>query len=384
MASRSIPAIFMWLLILSAGRNTLAQTYDLNGQLSGWVLVKPDESYETLVGFRYIPELSIQQRIAESYSVDTLLSVNAYGFGVIHPSETDGTDGDVKPYRIWLRFSSSQFEMRAGLQKITFGPAKLLRPLMWFDRTDPRDPLKLTDGVYGLLGRYFFLSNANVWLWGLFGNDDKKGWETDASNKERVEYGGRLQFPMLGGEIAGSYHHREIDLTNPDAGHLLSFVYDIPEDRFGIDGRWDAGIGLWFESALIHQQHVENPDIRYQSFFCFGIDYTFDWGNGIHFIGEHLTFGFSEKAFGSITDNAVSALSLNYPISLLDDLTAMLYYDHSNFNMYRLITWQRTYDNWGFYIIGFWNPNQSDPIQLRQSENLFAGKGVQVMIVFNH
>jgi len=140
-------------------------------------------SVETQAGFRYIPGLSIHHPITETWSADALLSANAYGYAIIHPSEPDEADGEIKPYRIWLRFSSSQYELRAGLQKIAFGSATLLRPLMWFDRTDPRDPLKLTDGVHALLGRYFFLSNANVWLWGLWGNDDKKGWEAVASDK---------------------------------------------------------------------------------------------------------------------------------------------------------------------------------------------------------
>lgn len=35
---------------------------------------------------------------------------------------------------------------------------------MRFDQVDPRDPLKLTDGVRGLLGRYCFLNNADIWL----------------------------------------------------------------------------------------------------------------------------------------------------------------------------------------------------------------------------
>jgi len=56
---------------------------------------------------------------------------------------------------MWIRLSTKQFELRAGLQKINFGSATLLRPLMWFDKIDPRDPLQLTDGVYALLARYY-------------------------------------------------------------------------------------------------------------------------------------------------------------------------------------------------------------------------------------
>jgi hypothetical protein len=67
------------------------------------------------------------------------------------------SNGDIKPYRLWARYSTSQLEIRAGLQKINFGSANILRPLMWFDQMDPRDPLQLTDGVWGILGRYYTL-----------------------------------------------------------------------------------------------------------------------------------------------------------------------------------------------------------------------------------
>ena len=76
----------------------------------------------------------------------------------------------------------------------------LLRPLMWFDRIDPNDPLQLTEGVYGLLLKYTFLNNANIWLWGLYGNDDPKGWEAVPTQRKSAEYGGRLQAPFLSGE----------------------------------------------------------------------------------------------------------------------------------------------------------------------------------------
>ena len=88
--------------------------------------------------------------ICEKYSINSEISLNSFGSGMIHAFDDIDTDGTLKPYRMWLRLSTSQLEIRAGLQKINFGSAALLRPLMWFDRIDPRDPLQLTDGVYGL------------------------------------------------------------------------------------------------------------------------------------------------------------------------------------------------------------------------------------------
>ncbi|MDR1585772.1 MAG: hypothetical protein LBS07_06360, partial [Prevotellaceae bacterium] len=104
-------------------------------------------------------------------------------------------------------------EVRLGLQKINFGSAQLFRPLMWFDAIDPRDPLQMTDGVWGGLFRYYFQNNANFWLWTLYGNDEVKGWETAPSAQSLPEIGGRVQLPLKQGEVALSYHLREADFS---------------------------------------------------------------------------------------------------------------------------------------------------------------------------
>jgi hypothetical protein len=261
---------------------------------------------------------------------------------------------------------------------------------MWFDRMDPRDPLQLTKGVYGLLGRYYFLNNANVWIWGLLGEDETKGWETFPSEKNSVEFGGRVQIPLYDGEIAFSYHHREVDLENQIFPDLSSSEGGIPENRFGLDAKWDVGIGLWFEGVLIHQDH-EIPSLRYKRLINVGMDYTFDLGDGLSFIGEYFTIGTSENVFDSGEAISISAVSVNYPLGLLDNITAIVFYDWDNQDWYRYLRWQREYDNWGIYLLGFWNPDEFEIYQNRQEDSPYAGKdspyagkGLQLLIVFNH
>jgi hypothetical protein len=356
-----------------------AVEYDFKGQLSGWAIVaQSQEMWNHNIGLRYIPEASLNQSLTSDSFIDAEVSLN----GFLTYDDSDVSDNsDIEMYRLWLRYSSSQFEVRAGLQKITFGPAMLLRPLMWFDRIDPRDPLQLTEGVYGLLGRYYFLNNANVWLWGLYGNDETKGWEVIPSAKDKLEYGGRLQLPLLSGEIAASYHHRVANLQN----QLLSSPQsvEIPEDRFGLDGKWDIGIGVWFEGTLTHKE-LEISPLGYQRLITIGMDYTFDFGNGLNFIGEYLTIESSEKAFGSGDGISFSAVYSSYPIGLLDNLTVMINYDWENHDWYRYANWQRRYDNWSIYFIGFWNPDEFRIQQSQRERSLFAGQGLQLMVVFNH
>ena len=139
-----------------------------NGEISGWISFNSKDHRKRRWAFNN-SSLSIESDITQTYSVDTELSLNAYWYSLMDLPDHAVTDSEIDPYRLWLRLSSSRFELRAGLQKISFGSATLIRPLMWFDRIDPRDPLQLTDGVYGLLARYYFLNNANLWIWGLYG-----------------------------------------------------------------------------------------------------------------------------------------------------------------------------------------------------------------------
>jgi hypothetical protein len=368
-------------LILVCSGVTHALESDFGGQLSGWTIQsRNQDEWENNTGLRYIPFLNLTHSLDEDTFFDTELSINSF---LTTDENSDGEHGDIDIYRLWIRYASPQFEIRAGLQKINFGSAVLLRPLMWFDRMDPRDPLQLTEGVYGLLGRYYFLNNANVWIWGLLGNDETKGWEIFPSEKDSVEFGGRVQTPLFNGEIAFSYHHRKVDLQNQIFPIPLSYEGSIPENRFGLDGKWDLGIGVWFEGALIHQDQ-ELSSLRYKRLINVGMDYTFDLGNGLNFIGEYFTMATSDNAFDSGEAISISAVSVNYPLGLLDNITAIIFYDWDNQDWYRYLRWQREYDNWGIYLMGFWNPDEFMIYQTRQEESPFAGKGVQLMVVFNH
>lgn len=365
-------------------KQAFSQTLGLHGQLSGWATSSPDESLISQAGLRYIPDILVEKTFDNHFKADAEISLNTDATGLFNGRENTKFEGQLKPYRVWVRFSGDQFETRLGLQKINLGSATLFRPLMWFDRIDPRDPLRLTDGVYGLLLRYYFLNNANIWFWGLYGNDEIKGWEVAPTTEQSVEYGGRVQTPLFKGEVGLTYHHRQADFT-PTALPLdrIHDVTSVPEDRLGLDGKWDIGVGLWFEGALIHQK-TDFPGIKYRRLWTVGVDYTFGVGNGLSAVGEYFNSESADQAFSSGEGQSFSALSMNYPLGLVDNVSAILYYDWENQDWYRTVTWQRTYDNWSFYLIGFWNPEELRLNPNQTGNNPFAGKGLQFMVVFNH
>ena len=373
----------VWSLILLLCIPAFSQTYGFKGLISGWITGNTESSIKPTSGIRFIPEFSLDKSLGTKYTLDAEFSLNAYGTGTFHAGDDIRTKGDVKPYRLWVRFSSSQFEARLGLQKINFGSATLLRPLMWFDRIDPRDPLQLTDGVYGLLLRYYFVNNANIWAWGLYGNDDPRGWEILTPDDDALEFGGRLQSPLGNGEVAFTYHHRDIVLPRLLTEQVFpNEPLAIPENRYALDGKWDIGIGVWFEGVLIHQ-HSRSLQFSWQRMLNLGLDYTFPWGNGVNVIGEHFAYVSADKALGSGQSFQFSALALNYPISLLDSIQGIIYYDWENKDLYNFVNWQRTYDLWSFHVMGFWNPERFQIYQTQTGNNLFAGRGFQIMAVLN-
>jgi hypothetical protein len=75
---------------------------------------------------------------------------------------------------------------------------------------------------------------------------------------------------------------------------------------------------------------------------------------------------------------------MSYPVGILDQVSAIFYRDWRNRQWYRIAIWQRKYDNWSLYLLGFWNPETIQIYRGQGQTNPFAGTGVQVIVVFNH
>ncbi len=378
------------------------------GQASAWANVNPGNDLPFWMGLRYIPQLNINVRMDDDRLLDFEFSANINGSGGIKTYDEYDHEGNIKPYRVWARYSGNQFEVRMGLQKINFGSASMLRPLMWFDQVDPRDPLQLTDGVWGVLGRYYFLNNVNIWIWGLYGNKGPKTWEIGETRNKTPEFGGRLQVPVPRGEAALSFHHRKADLhelgisflqndfassffpvntqeeARPDLWDYINFFSDnIPENRLGFDAKWDVETGLWIEATWI-QKRQDLLQMTNQHLFTLGADYTFDIGNGMYLRVEQILISMDRDPFEMGNRNNFTAATLSYPLGIFDNISAIVYRDWTNRNTYNFINWQRTFDRFIFYLMAFWNPETFRLPQQSDGGQMFSGKGFQLMIVFNH
>jgi len=374
--------IAVLLLIILAPLHAQDSIFKLKGQLDAYTALNFANPIQLQTGARFIPSISIGKNWKNNLKFDSEISFDNYLDYHFTNWKNDGSSSRIKPYRLWLRFSSERFEFRAGLQKINFGSAVMLRPLMWFDRLDPRDPFQLTDGVYALLGRYYFQNNANAWLWMLWGNDKTKGWETVPSVRKIPELGGRMQFPVPKGEVAISYHHRTADLSRLINPANIHGVTSYPEDRLGIDGKWDLGVGLWGEYALIHSSLDTAYFQAWSKLFTLGMDYTFSLGNGLYMATEFFRYSNANKIFEPGVNKTFSTLTVNYPMGT-NKLAGIIYYNWTDRSWYRFINLQRQSDNWTFYLFLFWNPDRIAIYNTGVENNMFAGKGIQLMAVFN-
>lgn len=369
-----------------------AAEHDLRGQVSAWIVGSSDggEHFHN-GGIRYIPQYTFRQPIDGERFFDLAVMLNGWAaFG----SAKNADDADLELYRLAFRFATAQTEARIGLQKINFGPAFLLRALMWFDSLDPRDPLQLTDGVYAARFRYVAMNNASLDLWGLYGNNDLKGIEMLPSDEERPEFGGRLQFPVPSGEIGLTFHNREVD------GSPV-FLHDFTENRYALDGKWDIEIGLWFEAVFQQQLYQSNfvaaipgaggalidgrgTPYDWTKIMTLGADYTFDIGNGMHVLCEHLFLVFSKEPFGWKEDQQISAYSINYPIGYLDNVSAIGVYSWDTEHYYQYLSWQRTWDDLILKLGLFHYPDPDIPGGVYTRQFVGTGYGGQITVIYNH
>jgi len=350
-----------------------------DGQVSVFGNYSPDNQYYLFAGGRYIPEINYNHALDSGRSFDVLASADISGSILSDPFQDLQDDGNLALYRLWARYAGQNYQVRVGLQKLDFGVATLLRPLQWFNQIDPRDPLALTNGVYGVMGNYYFQNNANIWAWGLYGNNKRRGLDATATNDEIPEFGGRLQLPFFTGEIGFTYHHRKADASlvlNDNA------FRNIAENRWAIDAKIDWIVGLWLETTYIHK--AENlGQLTNQNLVNLGSDYTFGLGNGLTVIAEHLFYGSSEEPFSNNYAN-ISATSMSYALGFFDSLSGLAYHSWDTKSTTFFINYQHQFKKVVGYLMGYYNPSEFQGIQQNELVNNFSGPGVRVMLVLNH
>ena len=353
---------------------------DIDGQLNFQGNIGLDDDKILFSGLRYLPELNYDYELDSLKTFTVQLAGNLSASKFFNSQNKSDQEIDFSPYRIWARYIYKQTEFRLGLQKIDFGSAILLRPLQWFNEIDPRDPLRLTNGVYGILFRQYFNDNSNIWLWNLYGNEKTRGFDFLPTLENNPEYGFRYQRIIRNGEIGFSYHNRR---AGQDYQKIINPYMKNPESRFGFDAKWDFGIGLWLESTYINRKK-DIGNFSKQFLLTLGSDYTFGIGNGLNIIAEHLITGYGKSNIFRQEKTEYSAINVSYPLNLSQSFSFLYYHQWQTSNNTFLMNYQYQFDKFVGYLLGYYNPKSQGGIQQNEIINTFAGPGIQFLIVFNH
>jgi len=320
---------------------------------------------ESPTTFRYIPQWRVDQELTSSRRLGFDAAVDMYNYSL----GDSLVEVDADPYRLTLRYDTPRTQLRVGLQKINFGPARMLRVLQWFDELDPRDPLALSPGVWALMGRNFFDNGANIRLWSMVDAPDRRRVVTSPAADMPIDIGGRLEYPLPAGTLGLTLH--SMGVRGMDV---------VQEQRGAIDLRVDAVIGLWTEVMFSHSEDLIKPD---QVSAMVGVDYTFGIGNGLYLAAESNIVHMGDVGDEMPWVAGSTALMGTYNLGLSDGLTAYLYAINivgRDTDYMPTVGWQHTAGNWLFYLALYDLPQLTGANMIA----LPAGTGAQLNIAFNH
>ena len=307
-----------------------SQSYSIKGQFwaSGEFIENQSDFMPQL---SYIPTLSAYYELSRGKMFDLEF---AYRFGRSYIGDSLEEHYE-KPYRGWLRYSTQRIEARLGLQKVSFGPARVLRPLAWFDTIDPEDPIAQTEGVEAFRLRFFPSNSLALWTWIM----------KDAS--DTLSYGGRGELSTSLGEW-GFTLHQDTDVSNT---------------QVGIDFRYDGFIGFWNESVMIKSDNIEIDMITV------GADYTLPIASGVLIMTESMFI--SSKQNTTTSDQTFTAFMASLPVGMFHNVMLISSLDWDENNTYNYLRWSSTYDNFSINCMASINPNE-------------VGNSFQLMFIYNH
>jgi len=176
---------------------------------------------------------------------------------------------DVDFFRAWLRFGNERMEIRGGRQKILFGAGAIFRPLGFFDTRDVTGVVPQTRGIDSVRATYFFDDTTSL-----------QGWAVPGRLKDYLIVRMRWEGLIAGQETGAvvQYHPKN------DIKDLPQFSQELVQLGYHIKG--EKNIAYWNESRLDIEQKAGADPLRFDT--VLGADYTFDIGEGLHFLVEYF------------------------------------------------------------------------------------------------
>ena len=222
---------------------------------------------------------------------------------------------DAELFRGWLRLEKGNFKIRGGRQQILFGSGVLFRPLGFFDTRNVSGIIPLTRGVDGVRTTYFLSDTSLVEGWAV---------STDLDSHAIIGLRGERQFGLLEAGAVLQYH------PVTDLLFLPEFNQELVQMGYHLKG--EKEIGFWNESRLDIELNKKGSPVRFDT--VFGIDYTFDLGQGLHVLLEYFLTT-QEKQFTQLDlkgDRLIQevGLQLDQPIGIEIVWRAFIFYDVSD------------------------------------------------------
>lgn len=249
-------------------------------------------------------------------------------------------DIEIGIYRAWLSLGTESSILRGGLQHIQFGPARIIRPLQWFDSLAPSDLFAASRGITGILLSHYF-PDPNLRLWVIAPDNDLPRNLLMPSGSGQPELGGRFELRTPAGDSGFSFHHRVLD-DNALAEKEL---------RFGFDHRMDGVMGLWMEASASLYEHPAALVPKASISATVGYDYTIAVANGIGILMEHNLLASTPSSVQDLhSEGVTSALLATYPGGLLDSFNLLGIWNWTESGGYVSVAWRRVYDYLSFEL----------------------------------
>jgi hypothetical protein len=106
--------LLLGLLLINSPCAVAQERLRYKGQLSAYSNLNPDNEYPWWNGIRYLPQLNLNIPAGNSRLIDFEASANLFGNAGTGNLQQWESNGRIKPYRLWARYSGNQFERSGG------------------------------------------------------------------------------------------------------------------------------------------------------------------------------------------------------------------------------------------------------------------------------
>ncbi len=269
--TKVFPFVFCILISILPG-TAIAFDWNFEGRFraGSFVLIDPPS------GFNHLDtEVEIRSGLVgnlfqkNEYVLDYEFVLDLLYTGGIREQSGLAEEYDAEIFRGWVRLEKGDFKVRVGRQQILFGSGALYRPLGFFDTRIISGIIPLTRGVDGMRSTYFLSSTSLIESWLVPG---------DLSDRFIFGFRGEREIGILDAGFAVQY--------NPvnDLRFLSGFNQELLQLGYHLKGEME--VGFWNESRLDFELNRPGDPIRFDT--VFGVDYTFDLGQGLHVLLEYF------------------------------------------------------------------------------------------------